>query len=177
MRELNECRTNPAAYAAKVESHIQYIKVNPNTDGNAKSTSLYDRDHMPKVSLNSGVAAFTAFAQKLRTMNPLPEIEFRNELAVDVPVDPSTWTSKEYIANTINAKKLELKKDTDFKNFNFHFDVGSNNAETSFILQLVDDTPFKGSRSKNILNPQFKYVGVRNSKIKNKNCGYFLFSN
>lgn len=131
---------------------------------------------MPKISLTRGAAAFQEFADKLRTMQPMNKIELRSDLQVPIHEDSAKWTSKEYIAETVNKVKSEIKGST-YKNFNFHFDVGSPYSENSFILQLVDDTPFKGSRSRNILNPAFNYVGISSLKLKNKHCGYFLFAN
>jgi len=172
---MNACRTNPAAYAANVEKHIQYIQENPDTS--AKNAAFYVRDGMPKISLTRGVPAFQEFADKLRTMQPMPKIESRQDLQVPIHENSSNWTSKEYIGEAVNKVKSDIKGNSNYKNFNFHFDVGSPYSENSFILQLVDDTPFKGSRSRNILNPAFTYVGISSLKIKNKHCGYFLFAN
>ncbi len=174
MRELNTCRANPQAYANMVEKHIQFISENPDT--NAKNAAFYVREGMPKISLTRGVPAFQEFAEKLRNMEPFNKIEFKSCLQIPINEDPSKWTSKEVIGESVNRIKTGLKEAGTYKNFNFHFDVGSPFSENSFVLQLVDDTPFKGSRSRNILNPNFQYVGVSSFKKKNKHCGYFLFA-
>jgi len=132
---------------------------------------------MPKVALNRGEPAFREFAQKLRGMQPLSPLEAREDLKVPINEDPQKWTDKALISEAVNKQKASIKETSSYKTFNFHFDVGSPQAEISFILQLVDDTPFKGSRQRNIVNPEFKYVGISTLKIKNKNCGYFLFAN
>ncbi len=130
---------------------------------------------MPKVALVKGEQAFRDFIEKMKQMNPLNALESKEELKVPIPEEPKTWTDKGSIGEAVSKKKADLKEK--FSNFSFHFDVGSPSAEISFILQLVDDTPFKGSRQKNIINPDLKYVGINSFKVKNKNCGYFLFSN
>lgn len=132
---------------------------------------------MPKISLTRGVQAFQEFANKLRSMQPMAKLEFRSNLQIPIPENPSNWTSKEYIAEAVNNVKANIKDTSGYRNFSFHFDVGSPFSENSFVLQLVDDTPFKGSRSRNILNPTFKYIGISSNKVKNKHCGYFLFAN
>ncbi len=175
MKELNKCRLNPAAYADIVERHIQYIR--PNEDVNSKNAAFYVREGMPKISLTRGEVAFREFAEKLRTMSPVGKLELKSNLSIPIPEEPSQWTSKEYIAEAVNNLKNDIRGTTNYKNFNFHFDVGSPFSENSFVLQLVDDTPFKGSRSRNILNPNFNYIGVSSQKVKNKHCGYFLFAN
>ena len=132
---------------------------------------------MPKVALNKGAQAFTEFAAKLKTMQPMKPLEAREDLKVPINEDPQKWTDKALISEAVNKQKAAIKETSSYNSFNFHFDVGSPQADISFILQLVDDTPFKGSRQRNIINPEFKYVGISTFKVKNKNCGYFLFAN
>jgi hypothetical protein len=151
---------------------IQYIKENKEKGG-----GTFEKEGMPKVALNRGEPAFREFAARLRTMNPIPTLEPRENLKVPINEDPQKWTDKTLISESVNKQKAAIKDSSNYNAFNFHFDVGSPQAEISFILQLVDDTPFKGSRQKNILNPEYKYVGISTFKVKNKNCGYFLFAN
>lgn len=172
IREINECRSNPPAYAKKIENVLQFIKENKEKGG-----GTFEKEGMPKVALNRGEPAFREFIEKLKTIEPLPKLEARDDLKVDINEDPQKWTDKNLISEAVNNRKAAIKDTSNYNAFNFHFDVGSPVAETSFILQLVDDTPFKGSRQRNILNKDFKYVGISSLKVKNKNCGYFLFAN
>ncbi len=164
-------RKDPPSYASKVEKLIQYIKENKEKGG-----GIFDKEGMPKVSLIKGEPAFRDFIEKLNTLQPLGSIEYREDLKVPINEDPQKWTDKTVISASVNKRKEDIRETASYSSYNFHFDVGSPLAEISFILQLVDDTPFKGSRQKNILNPNYKYVGVSNLKVKNKNCGYFLFA-
>jgi len=100
MKELNECRQNPSAYADKVEQHLQYIKVN--SDAKQKGGFLYEREGMPKVALNQGEIAFKNFIQKLRETKPLEPIEFRSNLQIPINADPKKWTDKDYIGHIVN---------------------------------------------------------------------------
>ncbi len=175
VKELNACRLNPPSYASLVEKHMQYIV--PNEDQNAKNKAFYVREGMPKISLLRGEEAFKEFAEKLRNMEPLSKLEYRSNLQIEIPQESSNWASKSTIADSVNKVKQEMKEVHCYKNFNFHFDIGSPFSEVSFVLQLVDDTPFKGSRSRNILNPTFQYLGISSQKVKNKHCGYYLFAN
>jgi hypothetical protein len=58
----------------------------------------------------------------------------------------------------------------------FNMDLGVSDPETSLLLQVVDDSPFKGKRRDNILNPNFKYVGISFLKQKTKFCCYITFA-
>ena len=46
----------------------------------------------------------------------------------------------------------------------------------SAVLQIVDDTPFKGQRRSNIQNNQFKYIGISHRKVEDEYCFYFVFA-
>ncbi len=124
---MNSCRTNPKSYADIVEKHLQYIVDNPDTA--AKNAAFYVREGMPKISLTRGVPAFKEFAEKLRSMQPMNKIELKPDLLVPISEVPANWTSKEYIAESVNKVKSELKGGV-YKTFNFHFDVGSPNSKT-----------------------------------------------
>jgi hypothetical protein len=174
LKEINECRQNPASYAAKVESMIQFIT--PTTENKEKSGGTFAKEGMPKVALTRGEPAFREFAAKLREMTPLSPLEAREDLKVPISEDPKNWTEKTLISEAVNNQKQKIKDTSSYQTFNFHFDVGSSLPDVSFVLQLVDDTPFKGSRQRNILNKDFKYIGINTFKVKAKNCGYFLFA-
>jgi len=175
LKEVNSCRANPSLFAEKVLNHVQYIQ--ENEAKSAKNSAFYIREGMPKIPLTRGASAFQELAERLRNMEPMTKIELRTNLEVTIPEDPANWTSKQYIGETLAKLKAENKVNHEYQHFNFHYDVGSPYSENSFILQLVDDTPFKGARSKNLLNPEFKYVGITSQKVKNRHCGYFLFAN
>ena len=173
---MNSCRKDPASFASIVESHIQYIE--DNNDSNSKNATFYVREGMPKIPLTRGASAFRECADRLRSMEPMKKLELRLDLVISVPEDVTNWTSKQHIAESLKEFKLNNKaKSNGYNKFNFHYDVGSPYSEIAFILQLVDDTPFKGARSKNILNPNFTYVGISSQKQKNRHCGYYLFAN
>jgi hypothetical protein len=169
LREINKCRTDPSSFANTVEQHVQFIF-------EENGHYFYIRQGMPKIALKRGSDAFYEVAEKLRSMAPLNKLELKEELQVSISDNQEEWAKKEYIANAINEAKHKLKESATYKNFQFHFDIGSPLSENSFILQLVDDTAFKGARSKNILNPDFKFVGISTKKEKNKNCSYYLFA-
>jgi len=55
-------------------------------------------------------------------------------------------------------------------------DLGVSDPETCLLLQIVDDSPFKGKRRDNILNPTMKSVGISFMKQKTKFCSYVTFA-
>lgn len=153
---------------------MEFIKANP--DPNSKNAALYTREGMPKIPLTRGKPAFQEFAAKLRETEPMGNVEFREDLKINISEDTSLWADKKYIGDVLQKFKDENKESKHYKNFNFQYDIGSPYAENSIIIQIVDDGPFKGTRSKNILNPSYAHVGITCQKVKNKHCGYFLFA-
>ena len=106
-------------------------------------------------------------------MEPMKKLILKKDLNIEVPEKEDYKT--EFINELFNQKKEELK-DSTYKNISCHYDIGSANAGVSAALQVVDDSNFKGARRNNILNTNFKYVGVGYSKLKAKHFCFFIFS-
>jgi len=108
-------------------------------------------------------------------MTPISKLDFNSSLCLNIPEKKSDWTNKELYSKLIEDKKDELNMS--LIKYNFHFDIGYLDAETSAVLQLVDDNiGFKGSRRTNILNPEARQIGISNMVIGKKNCTYVLLA-
>jgi len=175
LRELNRCRTNPIEYALIVEKHLSYIE--DNVDQGGKHSAFYSREGLPKIALKTGLDAFRQTIEKLKTLKPMKKLEFKFDLQIPILEDPAIWEDKIFLRESLKKIKSDNKANNiSYKNLAFHYDIGSPFSDSSFILQLVDDSAFNGSRSKNLLNPNFTYIGINSQKVKNKHCGYFLFA-
>lgn len=104
----------------------------------------------------------------------LKPLEFREDLCIQVPNSREEWTRREIITKLLN--ELQYKKKHVYKTLGFHFTIGIKNCLISSILQIVDDSPFRGSRRDNILSNSFKYVGISYRSIEGVNCHYFTFA-
>jgi len=175
IRDLNKCRNNPAGFAQIIEDHMQYIE--QSQDSNDPNPYYYVRLNMPKVALNRGPEAFKETADRLRNTTRMGKVELKHDLEIPISECHDQWGNKDYIQDQLHHFKDLNKKTRNYKHFNFFFDLGSPYAEASLVLQLVDDSPFKGSRSRTLLNPSFNYVGISSQRLKNKHCGYYLFAN
>lgn len=172
LKEINICRANPSLYALEIENVIQFIK-----EDKEKNTFTFEKEGMPKIPLIKGEVFFREVAEKLRRIQPIQLLEVRDDLRVPISNDPLKVTEWNSMKEAVDKVVESFKETSNYKSYCFHYDVGPTNAKNSFILQLVDDAPFNLKRQKNILNPDFKYIGINAIKIKNKNCGYFLFAN
>ncbi len=123
-----------------------------------------------------GEVAFKEVMEILEQKESVPKLEYRKDLVMDVPEGSKEWFNKEIVNNLFTKKKEELKDK--YQNFSFHYDIGTCNPEISTVLQVVDDNVgFNGSRRSNILNENFKYIGIGQAKDKTKYCFYFVFAN
>jgi hypothetical protein len=172
IKGLNECRKNPKIFSKKVHKMMQYIR-EPKIPG--VGSPIFCGSDKSNILVIEGKKAFYNLIELLENTNPMDEIQLVSDLNVKIEEDPKTWTNKKLIAENINKVKLSINHGF-FHCFNFHFDIGSSDPEISLILQLVDDTPFKGARQKNLLNPELKYIGVTSLNLKSKNCSYYLLS-
>ena len=111
------------------------------------------------------------FAKLLRKMEPLPPLKYNTDLCIPVP-DKNNWVRKEFYTKLVKNKKAELKNN----NVSFHFDVGYVDAETSAVMQLIDDNIFfKGKRRQHLLGEKVYEVGITNMTDGKKNCYYMTF--
>ena len=154
---------------------MQYIE--QSQDSNDPNPYYYVRLNMPKVALSRGPKYFQEAADRLRNTTKMGKVELKHDLEIPISESQVKWGNKDYIHDQLNQFKERNKMTRNYKNFNFFFDLGSPYAEASLVLQLVDDSPFKGSRSRALLNPAFNYVGITSQRLKNKHCGYYLFAN
>lgn len=107
-----------------------------------------------------------AFGDKLNSL------EYKEDLCMQISGDVDFWTNKLYLDNYLEDKAEYLP----YKYFGFHFDLDAVCPLTSAVLQIVDDNFFHFQRRNNILNKDYKYIGVTNKKIGNNFCVYLTFA-
>jgi hypothetical protein len=97
-------------------------------------------------------------ASKLRTMQPLQPLEFRQELVFDLPENADEYKAAMPI---IQNQLSNIRKSGKFSEVKYFFDISIKDPEMSILLQCVDDNDsFKGQRSEVLLRNDVKYVGV-----------------
>ena len=147
---------------------IQYIKPSPKDN----DKFVFIRDDICKVSLIKGKDAFLQAAELLAMEECSDELEFRKELCLEISDNKQKWTDKEYLEEYLEDKANNL----DYKLFGFHFDIGVSDPLTSIVLQIIDDNVLNFQRRNNILNRNYKYIGVSSKKIEGSFCLYVTFA-
>jgi hypothetical protein len=166
---INKVRANPGSYAIEIEQGIAHIKIEEG------KLVFAPGEGSSKIALTSGEEAFKKAADKMRALSPAPALEYREDLVIPVPEDPKDWKKQELITSAL-AKRRNENAGT-YSEYLFNMDLGVADPAYSLLLQIVDDSPFKGKRCDNILNKEFKYCGISHQKQgKSKFCCYITFA-
>ena len=80
---INNIREDPVSYADLIEDSIQYIV--EDIDKNDPSNQRLIFKKKVKVALNRGIPAFREAAEYLRSLTPLPPLEFSQEKCIPLP--------------------------------------------------------------------------------------------
>ena len=104
----------------------------------------------------------------------LKSLEFRSELKLDIPSEIEHWLNQDKIHELIISKQKELEGK--YKLYGFHSDFGMIDSVLSAVLQIVDDNNCGNKRRFNILNPDFKYVGISHITNGKRFCSYSFFA-
>lgn len=179
LNEFNKVRANPLEYCEKIMKFSENIRIDK-----ISKRSFYLINKNTKINLLKGKEAFLSCCEFLHGMNEkiknknlfLKNLELREELNFPFPYDdPSKCCDKDYISE--NIIKLNIALNNKLKIKGFHYDLSTDNAEISLILQIVDDNNSGGKRRNIIFDDKIKYVGISHGKFKNNIfCTYMVFA-
>ncbi len=164
---INKIREDPASFADIIEESMQNI-IEIQNDDETKPKIIYKKK--VKVALSRGEPAFKEAAEILRNMEPLPPLEFKNDICVPLPDNEEEIKDSLYLKEQIRILRETTNIDVFFKDL-------IKIPEVSALLMIVDDTEKNpGRKRKAVLNKDFKYIGI-NSKFLGKTfIAYFTFS-
>lgn len=152
---INKIRTKPSDFISVIEQAEKYIK-------EYNGRKIFD-DSMIKVFLNEGKTMFKDCAEYLKTLPPMEELNFCDDIVIECPTE-----EKKILDMNIFKEKVLEKKDK----FGIlaYFKDSIRIPEVSVLLMLVDDS-VKNPRKKRetLLNPNFKYIGISASDVGNGN--------
>ncbi len=164
---INKIRANPSSYADVVLDGINNIIINQDFD-ETKPKIIYKQK--VKVALSKGEPAFREAAEILKEMQPLPALEFKEEICVPLPETEEELNDHSYLKRQINIIQENNNIDLFFKDL-------IKLPEVSTLLMIVDDSEKNPGKKRNaLLNEEFKYIGINNKFIGGKFLAYFTFS-
>ena len=152
--QINLLRENPSSFINLIqgsESNIQRDK---------KNRLIYKTKL--KVALDKGIKAFEEAKLILSNTKPMPKLNFDYDMKLKLPKNEINIKSNNYLKNQVlikGDKGISIKA---------YWKEIIYDPETCFILMIVDDNGKKaGFKRRNLLNPEYKYIGISSKNINN----------
>lgn len=165
---INQVRQNPSFYADIIEKNIEYIIENHQNESSNKNKIIFKKKI--KVALTEGKKAFLEAAEKLRTMRPLPPLQFKQEICIPLPDTEEEVKDSSFLRKQVEKVGENYKIDVYFKDL-------VKVPEVSALLMVVDDTGKNaGKKSDAVLSENYKYIGISSKFIGKLFVAYFSFA-
>jgi hypothetical protein len=149
---INKVRVNPSEFVSIIEtSSDKYVR----EFGGKK---IFDNNKI-KVSLNEGKQMFQDCANYLKSLQPMEELSFCDDIVIECPKDEKN-------IKDINFFREKLLKRREKLGIEAYFKDSIRIPEISVLLMLVDDS-IKNPRKKRLtlLNPKYKLIGISSSDM------------
>ena len=148
---INKIRASPSEFVKAIEQAEKCIK---EIDGR----KVFDGNGI-KVSLNEGKTMFKDCEEYLKTLSPMDELNFCDDIVLESP----TEEKKIKDINIFKEKVLEKK---DKFGISAYFKDSIRIPEISVLLMIVDDATKNPKKKREaLLNPNFKYIGISSSDV------------
>ena len=165
---INNIREDPVGYADTVEQAIENITSEPDKEDPSINRLIYKKKI--KVALTKGEPVFREAIDYLRTLTPLPPLQFSKEKCIPLPDTEEEMKDPTFLRNQVRIMREKTKIDVFFKDL-------IKIPEISGLLMIVDDTNKNaGKKRKALLNKELKYIGVNSKFIGKTFVAYFSFS-
>ena len=152
--QINLLRENPSSFI----NLIQGSESNIHRD---KKNRLIYKTKL-KVALDKGIKAFEEAKLILSNTKPMPKLNFDYDMKLKLPKNEINIKSNNYLKNQI------LIKGDKGINIKAYWKEIIYDPETCFVLMIVDDNGKKaGFKRRNLLNPEYKYIGISSKNINN----------
>ena len=124
-----------------------------------------------KVALTKGKEAFEEAISILKTVQPMEPLIFKEKMCIAVPTTEEEFKDKEFLKKGVSALREQgVNIDNTWRDL-------VKDAETSFLLMVVDDTGKKAGMKRNdILNPNYEYIGISSTMIGKSFIALWIFS-
>ena len=165
---INNIREDPVGYADIVEQSIQNIVLEEDKEDPSIKHLIYKKKI--KVALTTGEKAFQEAIDYLRTLSPLPPLEFSQEKCIPLPNTEEELNNPSFLKSQVKVLREQTRIDVFYKDL-------IKIPEISGLLMIVDDTNKNaGKKRRAILSNELKYIGVSSKFIGRTFVAYFSFS-
>jgi len=165
---INNIREDPVGYADIVEQSIQNIVLEEDKEDPSIKHLIYKKKI--KVALTTGEKAFQEAIDYLRTLSPLPPLEFSQEKCIPLPNTEEELNNPSFLKSQVKVLREQTRIDVFYKDL-------IKIPEISGLLMIVDDTNKNaGKKRRALLSNELKYIGVSSKFIGKTFVAYFSFS-
>ena len=165
---INNIREDPVGYADIVEQSIQNIVLEEDKEDPSIKRLIYKKKI--KVALTTGEKAFQEAIDYLRTLSPLPPLEFSQEKCIPLPNTEEELNNPSFLKSQVKVLREQTRIDVFYKDL-------IKIPEISGLLMIVDDTNKNaGKKRRALLSNELKYIGVSSKFIGRTFVAYFSFS-
>ena len=165
---INNIREDPVGYADIVEQSIQNIVLEEDKEDPSIKHLIYKKKI--KVALTTGEKAFQEAIDYLRTLSPLPPLEFSQEKCIPLPNTEEELNNPSFLKNQVKVLREQTRIDVFYKDL-------IKIPEISGLLMIVDDkNKNAGKKRRSLLSNELKYIGVSSKFIGRTFVAYFSFS-
>lgn len=165
---INKIREDPVGYADTVENSIENIMLEPDKENPSIQRLIYKKKL--KVALTKGESVFREAIDYLRTLTPIPPLQFSKEKCIPLPNNEEELNDRNFLKSQVRLLREKTKIDIFFKDL-------IKIPEISGLLMIVDDTNNNaGKKRRALLNKELKYIGVSSKFIGKTFVAYFSFA-
>ena len=165
---INNIREDPVGYADIVEQSIQNIVLEEDKEDPSIKHLIYKKKI--KVALTTGEKAFQEAIDYLRTLSPLPPLEFSQEKCIPLPNTEEELNNPSFLKSQVKVLREQTRIDVFYKDL-------IKIPEISGLLMIVDDTNKNaGKKRRALLSNEVKYIGGSSKFIGRTYVAYFSFS-
>ena len=165
---INNIREDPVGYADIVEQSIQNIVLEEDKEDPSIKHLIYKKKI--KVALTTGEKAFQEAIDYLRTLSPLPPLEFSQEKCIPLPNTEEELNNPSFLKSQVKVLREQTRIDVFYKDL-------IKIPEISGLLMIVDDTNKNAGKTRRaLLSNELKYIGVSSKFIGRTFVAYFSFS-
>ena len=162
---INKLRRNPKYIANMIDENKKYIIMGDNN-------KLFFRKNNIKFSLNKGMPIFDETINELNNLEPMNKLILNKNIIVDLPDNEDDITNMNYLNNQVEILQANGN------HISSYWKEKIKDPETAFLMMIVDDNYVQeGLKRRDLINPEYIYIGISSIEINGKFACYITLSN
>ena len=152
LEQINKIRTNPRSYISKLKKAEECLKQD-------KNGNVYYPGKI-KVVLYRGKQTFEEVISSLEKMKPMKPLIYKTELCLKISDNKFDFTNGGYLKRKINEL---INRGVKVRAF---WKDSVNAPEFNLLLMIINSNPLRKTvKIKDVLNPEFKYIGINSGML------------